>query len=406
MVQVGDIIPHQPFGFEIYKDGSNYVAIEGINATVKYVNTNFVTLFNSVKADIGTSGKTVAFREATYQTDAAIPLTTAHNTIKMLALSNRFRTMFEPLGDFPVFEFQGTTYAELSGLGFANNQAARTAPFINIQDTTQWHVYDNLYMINNNGNDKGIGIQFEALTSGQIAYNNFTRITTRNLNNAYKAKSDASVTDGVWINDNFFQGCRDFNSLQFLKLQQRTGTTAQEGHFDHNVFNACSIQADSLTQNVFDLDDGAFSSIHIGDGTIIWDQSVASPIALKLSPRSNVNLGPTVNIVDKIGGSGYNNGAKLSKLDWKRSLFGAYTTTVTDANQIDYVITHNLTFHTPSRYRVWPGSVDAHLAGPVNIVPSTVTSTQMTARFEKPPRLPNPTGSTNNLKLFWEVEFI
>lgn len=406
MVLVGDIIPHLLFGYEIYKDGSNYVAIDGSNSQVKYVNTNFATLYNSVKADVGTTGKIIAFREGTYQTDSTLVHTTSHSTPRIMGLGNRFRVILEALGDYPVFEFQGTTYSELSNLGFHNNQATKTTPFINIKDVTVWSVFDNLYMINNDGTDKGIGIQFEALTTGQIAYNQFHKLTTRNLNIAYKVKSDTSTTDGVWVNDNFFNHCRDFNSLQFLKLQQKTGTTSQDGHFDQNVFNACSIQADSVSNNIFDLDDGAFSSIDIGGGTVIWDQTVASPVSIKLGTRSNVILGTTRNVLGKLGGSGFNNGAKLSKSDWQRSLFGEYTTTVTDSTQTDYVITHNLTYHTPNRYRVWAGSIDAHNAGTVSVIPSSVTSTQMTVRFARPVRLPNPSTVTNNLKLFWEVEYI
>ncbi len=405
MVQVGDIIPHLLYGYEIYKDGSDYVAIDGLNSEVKYVNTNFATLYNSVKTDIGTTGKTIAFREGTYQTDSTLVHTTASATLRLLALSNRFRTSFEALGDYPVFEFQGTTYTQLEGLGFINNQATKTTPFINIKDGTVWHVYDNLYMINNNGSDKGIGIQFEALAGGGIGYNQFHKITTRNLEVAYKAKSDASTTDGVWINDLFFNHCRDFNSLQFLKLQQRTGTTVEEGHFDQNVFNSCSIQCDSVSNNIFDLDDGAYSTIDIGGGTTIWDQTVASPVSLKLGTKSNVIFGTTRNILGKLGGSGYNNGAKLSKLDWQRSLFGVHNET-SDGLKTDYIITHNLIYHTPNRYRVWTGSRDADESNPVWIVPSSVTSTQMTARFSKPPRLPNPATETNNVKLFWEVEYI
>lgn len=407
---VGDTVIRSPYSHQVWKEGSTYKSRDR-NGVIEVENSDFLTLFNTLKTTIGTSGDEICLEKGTYQLSDKIPLSGSHNTLNVKGLGNKFRVMFEPLGDFPCFELSDCDYFELWNVGFINNQSTRTAPFVNIKDNCNFGKYFNLYMINNYKTGgttqtyQGIGVQFECVSTGQTYYNRFFNLDTRNLNQVNKVKSSASSVDGVWVNSNSWLQCYDFNSNQFLKLDQRTGTTSQEGHFDHNVFLDCHIQCHPLSNNIFDLDSG-FSNVHIGGGTMIWDQIVASPISVKVSPTTRLQLGINSNVDVYLGGSGYNNGARISRSNVQTELFGMAQFT-SDGIQTDFPITHNFGLNNasrvPTKWKVWSASVDGNLALPVRVVDGSVTSTQMTVRFAKPPRAPNPSTVTNNIKIFWEV---
>jgi hypothetical protein len=412
MVQIGDAIPRLPYFHQVYKDGTQYVSISGRTGKVDYIGTSLSDLLNQIKAVDTNKGRVIAIEEGDYTYDSTVTYTSSHNTTKIIGLGNKFRTTIQPASDIPFIELQGTAYVELQDLLFANNLATFTAPFIRMKDVSVWNKLEDLYLINNVGNFQGIGVEIKSESTGQIYFNHFNKVWTRNLAQGYNIDSTTASDASPWINSNFWTDCIGYNCLNYVKLRQKSGTFPVGGSFAWNVFNNCHYQskgdATPYSETVYDFDGNGFIQVAICAGSVQWDLN-SSYDAIKVPTTGWLWLDATKDLVHRIGGTGITNPANMKISIGSDALNkNQGTSTFTgDGMQTEFIITHNndwyYTNKIPNFVRVWAKSNDALDAGYVAIIPSSVTATQMTAKFQRPPRAPNPPGGTNNVIIGWEV---
>ena len=418
MVQVGDAIPRLPYYHQVYKESaSEYVSISGRTGKVDYIGTSLSDLLNQIKAVDTNKGRTIALEEGDYTYDSTVTYTTTHNTTKIIGLGNKFRTTIQPATGFdsPFLSLEGIAYFELSDLLFANNLATFTSPFIRIKDASVWNLFEKLYFINNIDNFQGIGIEIKAETTGQIYFNQFDKVWSRNLAQGYNIDSTTASDASPWINSNFWTDCIGYNCLNYVKLRQKPGTFPVGGSFAWNIWNNCHYQsknnADPRSQIVYDFDGNGFIQVALVGGTVQWDLN-STYKAVTVPETGWLWIDGTKDLTGRIGGSGITNPAKMKISIGSDALNrnqGIHTDTG-DGIKTDFVITHNNDWYylnkIPQFVRAWAASTDAGEAGYIHVIPNTVTATQMTVRFRNPPRVPNPSGGSNNVKIGWEVLFI
>lgn len=415
MVQIGDAIPRLPYAHQVYKEGSQYISISGRTGRCDFIGTSLSNLLDQIKTVDGSAGKTIGLEEGTYDIDSKVIYQNAHRTTRIIGLGNRFRTVIQPTSNITCFELEAVPYIHFENLQFANNNATYTSPFIRIKDGSTWNTLEKVMFINNIGDFQGIGVEIKSETTGQVYFNNFDKVWTRNLTQGYNIDSTTASDASPWINSNFWTDCVGYNCLNYVKLRQKTGTFPVGGSFAWNVWNNCHYQSKSdalpYSETVYDFDGNGFIQVALCGGTMQWDLNSAHK-AIKVPETGWLWIDGTKDLVGRIGGSGITNPAKMKISIGSDALSrnqGIHTDTG-DGIKTDFVITHNNDWYylnkIPQFARVWAASADAGDAGYVHIIPTSITASQMTARFRNPPRVPNPPGGSNNVKIGWEVLFI
>lgn len=391
---VGDASSRLGVSHILYKVGSTYIVKSSATGLTTHENTSLSTVLEALKTLNGDNGNSIGWERADYVMDATVTYDSTHK-VKHIGLGDWFRTTITPGSDITCFKFDGALHCQVENFLFANSASTFTSPFIEMTDVCQFNLFKDLYMNNSNGGHKGYGFKFTLNTTGQHCFNKFDTVITRNLVDGYRLDSTGSSTNGVWSNSNLWFNCVGYDSDTFVKLIQRGGSTVQQGHFDANMFTNCHWQSGATGPVIaFDFDNGGAGLVDVMmTGNIIWDLP-ASSYSMSVNQYTTVNSVGNVNLDKNITGSGIGTtGFKLSR-DWQTELEGVASFSGT-GSQTDFTITHNLGL-TPTIVHITPLSRDA--MGEYHV--TSITTTQMTVRYKRPPRAANPSA---NITLSWKV---
>ncbi len=395
---VGDASAQNDYRDLVYRVGSIYKAKSGMTELVEFEDESFSTVMQSCITATSSSGNPIKIladpAASPYPVDATITADSSKVYLNIQG-TNQFRTVLQPAGDFPVFEFTDLSYFDINKISFYDTDVNRgdLTPFIKLINhcvigyVEKCQFYQTQY--------KGCGIG--GFVTGSSDYFG-TECSFRNnfFRNGYAAfywDSSATSFSGPWINGLLFSG----NTYSGPRLVEKTNIKSG-GSYSGNERSNEMFQSAANVIGGFDWDDAGSHGNNYHKNVFLWDLNYAGNFYAKLSPRDYLSIeGGSPTTDGFFIGSGIGNGAYVERRGSASYREGIYSASA-DGKTTDFVVTHGCPT-TPKTILITPMSKDA--AGEFYIYAKS--NPTFTVRYTKPPAPATPT-SRLNIEFCWEVK--